>query len=75
MYSGNSLVQVGDRTMCLAFLEMAVGSGSDDGPAVVIGTHQLEDNLLVFDADNEELRFSGILRGSGATCSSFNFTA
>ncbi|KAM0908186.1 hypothetical protein ACQ4PT_015629 [Festuca glaucescens] len=75
MYSGNSLVQVGDRTMCLAFLEMAGGGGSDDGPAVVIGTHQLEDNLLVFDADNEELRFSGILRGSGATCSTFNFTA
>ncbi|PNT71422.1 hypothetical protein BRADI_2g27290v3 [Brachypodium distachyon] len=69
--SGNSLVQVADRTVCLAFVDM----GREDGPAAVIGTYQLEDNLLVFDAGKDVLRFSGLLWGSGATCSSFNFTS
>ncbi|KAL6865331.1 hypothetical protein ACP4OV_016482 [Aristida adscensionis] len=74
--SGGYLVQQpGSRTACLGFVEM---DDDDDGdaaaPAVVIGGSQLEDNLLVFDEDEEVLHFSGLLWGSGASCSSFNFS-
>ncbi|XP_062181265.1 chitinase CLP-like [Phragmites australis] len=73
--NGNSMVQMGDRTVCLAFVEMGPEAGyGTPAPAVVIGTYQLEDNLLVFDEDKEVLHFSGLLWGSGATCSGFNFT-
>ncbi|PAN19877.1 hypothetical protein PAHAL_3G304700 [Panicum hallii] len=71
--SGNSMVQAADRTLCLAVVEM--GPGAAHGAAVVIGGYQVEDNLLVFDEDKEVLHFSGLLWGSGATCSGFNFTA
>ncbi|KAL6620139.1 hypothetical protein ACP70R_035278 [Stipagrostis hirtigluma subsp. patula] len=71
--NGNYLVQAADRTACLAFVEMGEEAGHDDeaAPAMVIGGYQLEDNLLVFDEDEEVLHFSGLLWGSGATCSSF----
>jgi hypothetical protein len=52
-----------------------MGPGAAHGAAVVIGGYQVEDNLLVFDEDKEVLHFSGLLWGSGATCSGFNFTA
>ncbi|XP_039840980.1 chitinase CLP-like [Panicum virgatum] len=71
--SGNSMVQAADRTLCLAVVEM--GGPGAAAPAVVIGGYQVEDNLLVFDEDEEVLHFSGLLWGSGATCSGFNFTA
>ncbi|KAG2619688.1 hypothetical protein PVAP13_3NG127100 [Panicum virgatum] len=70
--SGNSMVQAADRTLCLAVIEMGPGAAA---PAVVIGGYQVEDNLLVFDMDKEVLHFSGLLWGSGASCSGFNFTA
>nr|CAB3465431.1 unnamed protein product [Digitaria exilis] len=76
--SGNSMVQVADRTLCLAVVEMVgpeEAAAHDAAAAVVIGGYQVEDNLLVFDEDREVLHFSGLLWGSGATCSSFNFTA
>ncbi|CAL5094614.1 unnamed protein product [Urochloa decumbens] len=76
MGSGNSMVQVGDDgALCLAFVEMRGAAADPAAPAVVIGGYQVEDNLLVFDEDEEVLHFSGLLWGSGATCSGFNFTA
>ncbi|OEL34247.1 hypothetical protein BAE44_0004734 [Dichanthelium oligosanthes] len=74
--SGNSMVQAADRTLCLAVVEMAPeAEHAAAAPAVVIGGYQVEDNLLVFDEDTEVLQFSGLLWGSGATCSGFNFNA
>ncbi|RCV18002.1 hypothetical protein SETIT_3G265800v2 [Setaria italica] len=71
--AGNSMVQAAERTLCLAVVEMHGAEAA--APAVVIGGYQVEDNLLVFEEDKEVLHFSGLLWGSGATCSGFNFTA
>ncbi|CAL4907841.1 unnamed protein product [Urochloa decumbens] len=73
--SGNSMVQAAEGTLCLAVVEMRGAVAEPAVPTVVIGGYQVEDNLLVFDEDEEVLHFSGLLWGSGATCSGFNFTA
>lgn len=82
VFGGNSMVQVSDDTACFAFLEMKEekqqgGHGYGGGapaPAVVIGGFQMENNLLVFDEENGQLGFSGLLFGRQTTCSNFNFT-
>ena len=61
----NSMVRVSDKVMCLGFLD----GGVDPGTAIVIGGHQLEDNLLEFDLSTSMLGFSSSLSTSESSCS------
>ncbi|KAM0839624.1 hypothetical protein ACQ4PT_060191 [Festuca glaucescens] len=81
IFGANSMAQVNDHTACLAFVEMkgeheqyGYGGGATEAPAVVIGGFQMENNLLVFDEENQRLGFSSLLFGRQTTCSNFNFT-
>ncbi|KAL6613838.1 hypothetical protein ACP70R_036108 [Stipagrostis hirtigluma subsp. patula] len=77
VFGGNSMVQVNDNTACFGFLKMKEEKGRHGGgpaPAVVIGGFQMENNLLVFDEEKQQLGFSGLLFGRQTTCSNFNFT-
>uniref|UniRef100_A0A0D3EP24 Peptidase A1 domain-containing protein n=1 Tax=Oryza barthii TaxID=65489 RepID=A0A0D3EP24_9ORYZ len=63
IFGGNSLVQVDDATACFAFVEMRLekagaGYGGGGAPAVVIGGHQMEHNLVVFDEEKQQLGFT-----------------
>lgn len=62
----NSLVEIDRKTTCLAFVD----GGSDPRTSIVIGGHQLEDNLLEFDLVSSQLRFSSSLLVQAKTCSS-----
>ncbi|KAL6642520.1 hypothetical protein ACP70R_020701 [Stipagrostis hirtigluma subsp. patula] len=74
MFGANSLVQVNDQAACLAFVEMKKEAADGPTPAIVMGGHQLEDNLLVFDLEKGKLGFSGLLLGRQTHCGNFNFT-
>ncbi|KAF5185953.1 Aspartyl protease family protein [Thalictrum thalictroides] len=67
----NSMVQVRDNVLCLGFVD----GGSNPRTSIVIGGHQLEDNLLQFDLATSRLGFSSSLLGRQTTCSNFNFTS
>lgn len=68
--SGDNLMKyMGNGVSCLAFLDG--GSGAKD--AIVIGTHQMENNFLFFDLENQSLGFTSSLLSRGTSCS-FNFT-
>lgn len=67
----NSMVYVNDEVLCLGFLD----GGATPRTAVVIGGHQVEDNLLQFDLAASRLGFSNTLLGSQTTCANFNFTS
>uniref|UniRef100_A0ACD5XK58 Uncharacterized protein n=2 Tax=Avena sativa TaxID=4498 RepID=A0ACD5XK58_AVESA len=76
---GNTMMWVdGGHIACFAFAQMKEGSktgyGGHVAPAMVIGTLQMEDNVVVFDEENLRLGFTGILTGRGFSCSNFNFT-
>ncbi|CAL4959533.1 unnamed protein product [Urochloa decumbens] len=77
VFGANSIVQVDDATVCLAFVEMKpeeLGYGHGQAPAVVMGGYQMENNLLVFDEEKQELGYSTLLLFRQTTCSNFNFT-
>ncbi|XP_076900005.1 putative aspartic proteinase GIP1 [Bidens hawaiensis] len=69
----NSMVSVareeGDL-WCLGFVD----GGETPRSSVVIGGHQLEDNLLQFDLVSMRLGFSSSVLVHGTNCASFNFT-
>uniref|UniRef100_A0A453GFK2 Peptidase A1 domain-containing protein n=1 Tax=Aegilops tauschii subsp. strangulata TaxID=200361 RepID=A0A453GFK2_AEGTS len=70
----SSLVQVNDRTVCFAFVQTdSPVPAHAESPAVILGGHQLEDNLLMFDLVKDTFAFSGLLLGIGTTCSNFDF--
>ncbi|KAF3457198.1 hypothetical protein FNV43_RR01855 [Rhamnella rubrinervis] len=78
LYGANSMVQVGKDVMCLGFIDEGV---VDDGnftnratTSIVIGGHQLEDNLLQFDIANNRLGFSSSLlsKSTQTTCSNIH---
>ncbi|XP_047313292.1 probable aspartic proteinase GIP2 [Impatiens glandulifera] len=67
----NSMVEVGDGVMCLGFLDggnWLINSKTKE-PSIVIGGHQLEDNLLDFDMGNSMLGFTSSLLSKGTSCS------
>ncbi|CAH9082777.1 unnamed protein product [Cuscuta europaea] len=72
MYGANSMFAVNEKVTCLAFVD---GGGSESrnnnfpSASIVIGTHQLEDNLLEFDLDSSTFRFSSSLLSHNKTCS------
>ncbi|CAK9137180.1 unnamed protein product [Ilex paraguariensis] len=57
IYGANSMKQVGPEVACLAFVDGGVTAEQ----AVVIGSFQMENNLLVFDLGQLRLRFSSSL--------------
>ncbi|KAK7359725.1 hypothetical protein VNO77_01690 [Canavalia gladiata] len=67
----NSLVQVSNEVSCLAFVDGGIKATT----SIVIGGHQLEDNLLEFDLANSRLGFSSSLLSTQTTCANFNFTS
>ncbi|WOG94828.1 hypothetical protein DCAR_0314125 [Daucus carota subsp. sativus] len=67
----NSMVYINDNVLCLGFVD----GGSNSRTSIVIGGHQLEDNLVQFDLATSRVGFSGTLLGSRTTCANFNFTS
>ncbi|XP_008810759.3 probable aspartic proteinase GIP2 [Phoenix dactylifera] len=71
IFGSNSMVQVNDDVLCLGFVD----GGANPRTSVVIGGHQLEDNLLQFDLATSRLGFSSSLLFRQTTCANFNFTS
>ena len=67
----NSMVYVNDNVVCLG----VVKRGSNPRTSIVIGAHQLEDNLVQFDLASSRVGFSGTLLGRQTTCANFNLTS
>uniref|UniRef100_A0A2N9HNR3 Peptidase A1 domain-containing protein n=1 Tax=Fagus sylvatica TaxID=28930 RepID=A0A2N9HNR3_FAGSY len=71
IFGANSMVQVSSDVLCLGFVD----GGSNPTTSIVIGGHQLEDNLLQFDLATSRLGFSSSLLFRQTTCANFNFTS
>ncbi|KAI3496563.1 hypothetical protein L1887_38928 [Cichorium endivia] len=69
-FGANSMVQVSVDVLCLGFVD----GGVDVRTSIVIGGHQIEDNLLQFDLARSRLGFSSSLLFQQTTCANFNFT-
>ncbi|XP_074292193.1 putative aspartic proteinase GIP2 [Silene latifolia] len=68
----NSMVMVNSiNAYCLAFVD----GGLNSKAAIVIGSYQLENNLLQFDLVNSRVGFSSSLLFSRTRCDNFNFTS
>ncbi|XP_074293383.1 putative aspartic proteinase GIP2 [Silene latifolia] len=68
IFENNSMVRVNTDVVCLGFVD----GGADLRAAIVIGGHQLEENLLEFSVV-DGIGFSS-LRSKGISCANFNFT-
>ncbi|TMW81905.1 hypothetical protein EJD97_007428 [Solanum chilense] len=68
IYGANSVVQVKKDVMCLAF----VGLEQTWEPSIVIGGHQLEEKLLVFDLPKKKIGFSSSLKLKQTSCSMYD---
>ncbi|GMN67427.1 hypothetical protein TIFTF001_036488 [Ficus carica] len=71
IFGANSMVQVSDEVLCLGFVD----GGVETRTSIVIGGHQIEDNLLQFDLAASRLGFSSSLLFRQTTCANFNFTS
>ncbi|XP_030475780.1 probable aspartic proteinase GIP2 [Syzygium oleosum] len=71
IYGANSMVQVKDDVLCLGFVD----GGLNPRTSVVVGGHQLEDNLLQFDLVKRRLGFTSSLLFMQTNCANFNFTS
>lgn len=72
MYGTNTMVKVSDDVACLGFVDAGV---HQPVTSIVIGGHQIEDNLLQFDLAKSRLGFSSSLLLKQTSCSNFNFTS
>ncbi|OVA05513.1 Peptidase A1 [Macleaya cordata] len=72
IFGANSMAQVRDNVMCLAVVD---GGVRNTKASIVIGAHQLEDNLLQFDLTTSRLGFSSSLLFRRTTCGNFNSTS
>uniref|UniRef100_A0A0D9VA10 Peptidase A1 domain-containing protein n=1 Tax=Leersia perrieri TaxID=77586 RepID=A0A0D9VA10_9ORYZ len=71
----SAVVDVGQDAVCFAFVEMGNASPAvDQSPAVIIGGHQMEDNLVVFDLEKWQFGYSGLLLGTMTRCGNFDFS-
>lgn len=68
----NSMVEIDQKTTCLGFVD----AGPRPRPttvwprtSIIIGTRQLEENLLVFDLVSSQLQFTSALLAHGKSCS------
>lgn len=71
IYGANSVVQVSKDVMCLAFVERQEQTRES---SIVIGGHQLEENLLVFDLPRRKIGFSSSLKLQQTSCSKYDHT-
>ncbi|GLT78436.1 hypothetical protein SLA2020_499720 [Shorea laevis] len=71
IFGANSMVWVQSDVICLGFVD----GGSEVTTLIVIGGHQLEDNLLQFDLAASRLGFSSSLLFRRTTCANFIFTS
>ncbi|CAI9762167.1 unnamed protein product [Fraxinus pennsylvanica] len=71
IFGANSMVQVNNDVLCLGFVD----GGVNPTTSIVIGGHQIEDNLLQFDLATSRLGFSSSLLFRQTTCANFNFTS
>ncbi|XP_007050654.2 PREDICTED: basic 7S globulin [Theobroma cacao] len=72
VFGSNSMVKIagdGGDVWCLGFVD----GGVNPRTSVVIGGHQMEDNLLQFDLDSNRLGFTSSVLLKGTTCADFNF--
>ncbi|CAN0886879.1 Probable aspartic proteinase GIP2 [Linum grandiflorum] len=65
IFGANSMVQVRKDVLCLGFVDGGVNPRTN----IVIGGHQLEDNLLQFDLASSRFGFKQ------TSCANFNFTS
>lgn len=70
IFAVNSMVEIKSKVSCLGFVD----GGLDPTASIVIGTYQMQDNLLQFDLANSTLGFSSSLYLKQTACSNFNFT-
>ncbi|KAI4364393.1 hypothetical protein MLD38_020489 [Melastoma candidum] len=71
IFGANSMVYVGKgEIMCLGLVD----GGADARTSIVIGGHQLEDNLVQVDMVKKRLGFTSSLLLHQTTCANFNFT-
>ncbi|KAL5541661.1 hypothetical protein UlMin_009371 [Ulmus minor] len=71
IFGANSMVQVKEDVLCLGFVD----AGVNPRTSIVIGGHQIEDNLLQFDLATSRVGFSSSLFFQRTTCANFNFTS
>ncbi|OMO74294.1 Peptidase A1 [Corchorus olitorius] len=71
IFGANSIVQVNDKVSCLGFVD----GGLNPTTSIVIGGHQIEDNLLQIDLAASKIGFSSSLLFRQTTCANFNFTS
>ncbi|XVF60420.1 hypothetical protein PTKIN_Ptkin08bG0044400 [Pterospermum kingtungense] len=71
IFGANSMVQVSNDVLCLGFVD----GGLNPTTSIVIGGHQIEDNVLQFDLATSRLGFSSSLLFRQTTCANFNFTS
>ncbi|CAM8987814.1 unnamed protein product [Rhodiola kirilowii] len=71
IFGANSMVAVSDKVVCLGLVD----GGLNPETSIVIGAHQIENNLLEFDLAASRLGFSSSLLFRQTTCSNFNFTS
>ncbi|XVF28806.1 hypothetical protein REPUB_Repub15cG0063500 [Reevesia pubescens] len=67
IYGHNSMVKVNEKVMCLGIVD----GGSKPRTSIVIGGHQLDDNLVEFDLVSSKLGFSSSLLLKNTSCSHF----
>ena len=67
IYGANSMVKVKENVLCLGFVD----GGSKPRTSIVIGGHQLEDNMLEFDLASSKLGFSSSLLLHNTNCSHY----
>ncbi|KAK4737877.1 hypothetical protein R3W88_001574 [Solanum pinnatisectum] len=68
IYGTNSVVQVSKDVMCLAFVKQ----DEEGEPSIVIGGHQLEENLLIFDLPGKKIGFSSSLKLQQTSCAQYD---
>ncbi|WOG83331.1 hypothetical protein DCAR_0102506 [Daucus carota subsp. sativus] len=72
MFGANSMVRVTKNVMCLGFVD---GGEATFITSIVIGGHQVEENLLTFDLDKSRLGFSSSLLLRQITCENYRVLA
>ncbi|KAK4855732.1 hypothetical protein QYF36_010320 [Acer negundo] len=70
IFGKNSMVPVKSDVLCLGFVD----GGVNPRTSIVIGGHQLEENLVQIDLAASKVGFSSILYFQQTSCSNFNFT-
>ncbi|GJV25712.1 aspartic peptidase [Tanacetum coccineum] len=73
IFGANSMVAVHKDVLCLGFVQARTDLTTTI--SVVIGGHQIEDNLLQFDLTESRVGFSSSLLGRSTSCDKFNFTS